>query len=303
MKMRTLFTTLVLSVVFCLGVHLLAAPDAPAAPATKPAASLVPPPDATDAVVQKPFTMDTYKGKPYHDSVYKGGPQSIPGCVQCAYYDLGGEGVAYHDDDAKNLGSGGLNPANPKDASLKYVNEFRMDEGVDTSYTKFRAGIDDNPFDLYTPPEHQMYVGWTNPGEWFNITVNIKEAGTYAVDLLHTSAKGGAIGLDIDGKPLGDPIKVMSTFNDKETVQWRNWHHWNYAKDTADVQLPKGLHVLTVRVVDIGNMNLAFLVFYPKTGATAATPTASTATTPAPFVPAPSSTPADKATATPPQPD
>ena len=52
-----------------------------------------------------------YQGKPFHDSVYPGGAQKIPGRVQCAYYDLGGEGVAYHDTDAKNNGSGGLNPA------------------------------------------------------------------------------------------------------------------------------------------------------------------------------------------------
>ena len=35
-----------------------------------------------------------YQGRPYHDSVCQGGPQKIPGRVQCAYYDLGGEGVA-----------------------------------------------------------------------------------------------------------------------------------------------------------------------------------------------------------------
>ena len=34
-----------------------------------------------------------------------------PGRVDCAYYDRGGEGVAYHDVDAKNNGSGVLNPA------------------------------------------------------------------------------------------------------------------------------------------------------------------------------------------------
>ncbi len=78
-----------------------------------------------------------YQGKPFHDSVYNGGPQHIPGRVMCAYYDLGGEGVAYHDSDAKNNGSGSLNPADGT-----YLNQFRMDEGVDTSYTKFHDAID-----------------------------------------------------------------------------------------------------------------------------------------------------------------
>src|SRR5580658_6306075 len=80
-----------------------------------------------------------YQGTSFQDSMYHGGPQKIPGRVQCAYYDLGGEGVAYHDTDAKNSGSGGLNPANGT-----YLNEFRMKEGVDTSYTKFHSEIDNN---------------------------------------------------------------------------------------------------------------------------------------------------------------
>src|SRR5258708_17439495 len=58
--------------------------------------------------VLAPAKTKHYQGKPFHDSVYNGGPQRIPGRVMCAYYDLGGEGVAYHDADAKNNGSGGI---------------------------------------------------------------------------------------------------------------------------------------------------------------------------------------------------
>ena len=76
--------------------------------------------------------MSRYQGTPYQDSRYHGGAQPIPGKVQCAFYDLGGEGVAYHDSDAKNSGSGGLNPADGT-----YLNEFRINESVDISYTKF----------------------------------------------------------------------------------------------------------------------------------------------------------------------
>jgi hypothetical protein len=50
-----------------------------------------------------------YQGKPFQDSVYTAGPQAIPGRLECAYYDLGGEGVAYHDTDPTNHGSGELN--------------------------------------------------------------------------------------------------------------------------------------------------------------------------------------------------
>src|ERR1700746_1655316 len=77
--------------------------------------------------------LNQYKGLPYHDSRYSGGPQKIPGKFLCAYYDLGGEGVAYHDSDPKNHGSGELNPADGT-----YLNEFRMHEGGDTSSKKFQ---------------------------------------------------------------------------------------------------------------------------------------------------------------------
>ena len=46
------------------------------------------------ATAFSPSFLTLYKGTPYHDSRYQGGPQKMPGRVLCAYYDLGGEGVA-----------------------------------------------------------------------------------------------------------------------------------------------------------------------------------------------------------------
>jgi len=200
-----------------------------------------------------------YQGKAFQDGRYSGGPQKIPGRVQCAYYDLGGEGVAYHDSDPTNNGSGVLNPANGT-----YLNEFRMKEGVDTSYTKFHDEIDNNPYDLVQPPEGQLYVGWTVPGEWFNMTVEVEHAGAYTVDLLYTSNRGGTISLDRNGKPLVSSINIISTRNDKDPLAWRQWHHWNVLTNVAEVELPKGVSVLTLHIVTEGNMNLAWLDFRPR---------------------------------------
>jgi hypothetical protein len=199
-----------------------------------------------------------YKGTPYHDSRYQGGAQAVPGKVMCAYYDLGGEGVAYHDSDAKNNGSGALNPA---DGS--YLNEFRMNEGVDTSYTKFGKDpqIDDNPYDKVVPPANMLYVGWTVPGEWFNVTVDVAEAGEYAADLLYTSNRGGTISLDVNGKPATGPLTIVSTFDVADPVAWRQWHHWNLAAGIAKVKLQKGKAVLTVHILTEGQMNLATFDF------------------------------------------
>jgi hypothetical protein len=202
-----------------------------------------------------------YSGKPFEDSVYHGGPQKIPGRVECAYYDLGGEGVAYHTADTVNYGSGKLNPADGT-----YLNQFRMNEAVSTSYTKFqhKTPIDDNPYDKIVPPENQLYVGWTKPDEWFNMTVEVAKSGVYTVDLLYTSRRGGTISLERNGKKLTGPVEIVSTADPAEPIAWRQWHHWNLMKDMAEVKLPKGVSVLTLRVLTEGNMNLAYLDFEPK---------------------------------------
>ncbi len=202
--------------------------------------------------------LSHYKGTPYEDGRYHGGAQKIPGVVRCAYYDRGGEGVAYHDADAKNHGSGELNPADGT-----YLNEFRMGEGVDTSYTKFKRDpqIDDNPFEQVQPPANMLYVGWTEPGEWFNLTVEVAEAGDYTADLLYTSNRGGTISLDINGEAATGPLTIASTFNASDPLAWRQWHHWSIAPGIAKVRLQAGKSVLTVHILTEGNMNLATFAF------------------------------------------
>jgi hypothetical protein len=197
-----------------------------------------------------------YQGTPYHDSHYSGGAQIIPGRVLCAYYDLGGEGVAYHDSDAKNNGSGALNPADGT-----YLNEFRMHEGVDTSYTKYHDQIDNNPFEAVKPPVNLLYVGWTVPGEWFRITIDAKDTGRYTADLLYTSNRGGTISLDVDGKDATGPLTIPSTYNATDPIAWRQWHHWNVARNLVNLPLHSGKNVLTVHILTEGNMNLSYFDF------------------------------------------
>lgn len=212
----------------------------------------------TALCASKPAFLKTYKGTPYHDSRVQGGPQAIPGKVVCAYYDLGGEGVAYHDSDAVNHGSGELNPA---DGS--YLNEFRLKEGVDTSYTKFEHDppIDNNPYNKVAPPANLLYVGWTVPGEWFNVTVETAKAGKYSADLLYTSNLGGTISLDVNGEPATGPLTIVSTMDAADPLPWRQWHHWNIATGIAKLKLPAGKSVLTVHILTQGQMNLATFDF------------------------------------------
>jgi hypothetical protein len=157
-----------------------------------------------------------------------------------------------------NHGSGELNPA---DGS--YLHEFRMKEGVDTSFTKFKLDppTDDNPYDKVVPPAEMLYVGWTVPGEWFNVTVQVAKAGEYTADLLYTSNRGGSISLDVNGEPATGPLTLASTFDAADPLAWRQWHHWNLAPGIAKIKLPKGKSVLTVHILTEGQMNLATFDF------------------------------------------
>ena len=145
-------------------------------------------------------------GKPY-----QGKPQQIPGRIECEFYNTGGEGIAYHDSDSINNGSGKLNPANGE-----YLHEFRMHEGVDISYTK-TGDIDDNHYNKVARDMGKLYVGWTVPGEWINYTVKVNKTGAYNVGLMYTANGDGTIALDMDGKEIAKDLKVPSTHDDADT--------------------------------------------------------------------------------------
>ena len=186
---------------------------------------------------------------------FGGSAQKIPGRIQCEFYDLGGEGVAYHDADAVNNGSGKLNPA---DGS--YLHEFRMREGVDISFTK-SGGVDDNPYNTVKPELGSLYVGWTEPGEWMNYTVDVQKDGNYKMGIRYTSNRGGAISLSINGIDVTGPLPIRSTFVAADTVAWRQWHHWNHQDSLALIPLKKGIQVLTLHTISEGNMNYDYLDF------------------------------------------
>ncbi len=82
------------------------------------------------------------------EAPYGGTPAAIPGTVLAYNYDTGGEGVAYHDTEAANLGGAAYRPG----------------DGVDIEGTA---------------PNYN--IGYTNPGEYLNYTVNVATAGSYKI--------------------------------------------------------------------------------------------------------------------------
>lgn len=201
--------------------------------------------------------VSNYKGTPFGDSVRKAAPQDIPGKIQCEYFDFGGEGVAFHDSDSINSGSGGLNPA---DGS--YLHEFRINEAVDISYTKFRnPPMDNSEFNFVEPEKDQLYVGWTEPGEWLKYTVDVKNAGKYQLGLMYTSNQNGKISISVNDQDVTGALLIPTTYVDADTLAWRQWHHWNYIDNLAAIELEKGIQTITLHTVEKGNMNYDYLNF------------------------------------------
>ena len=130
----------------------------------------------------------------------------MPGTVQAANYDTGGQGVAYNVTSVNGT-----------------ANSYRPD-GVDLEATTDTGGGDD--------------LGWTATGQWFKYTVNVAAAGTYTVSFRVASPNGVTDGLHIAnsaGTNLSGNVNVPAT---------GGWQAW--ATTTATVTLPAGQQTLTV---------------------------------------------------------
>ena len=189
-----------------------------------------------------------YKGRPFMDSVYTKGAQTIPGRVELAYYDLGGEGVAYHDSTTENEGAklnhtaGHWRPGVPE-----YIVFFREYEGVDISYTKDWA--DFNHPNKVDPMVNQLYIGWESDGEWTNYTVNVNRAGKYRIITVY-GYKDNKSELWLNGR------KAAALTLPEDTG---NWHNWTQATVGEIIFPTAGLNLLTLKYNR--GANLAYLDF------------------------------------------
>lgn len=99
----------------------------------------------------------------------------IPGTIQAENYDLGGEGVAYHDADATNSG-----------------NTYRADD----------VDIDGDAISGFK-------VGWTSAGEWLEYTVNVLTTGVhYWTAFVSSGADNSSIRLLMDGVDISGSIPI-----------------------------------------------------------------------------------------------
>ena len=193
-----------------------------------------------------------YKGKPFQDSLYKSGAQCIPGRVELAYYDLGGEGVAYHDTTPENDGAKLNHEVHDYGSHWRpgisaYIAFFRENEGVDISYTKDWA--DFNHPNKVDPKVNQLYIGWEEDGEWTNYTIDIKAPGKYKIITVY-GFQDNKSELWLNNK------KVLNLVMPENTG---NWHYWTQATVGEVTFTQTGLNLLTLKYNK--GSNLAYLDF------------------------------------------
>jgi hypothetical protein len=119
---------------------------------------------STVYVVMDPNFFRPYYGKPF---LIKGAVGAASDPIYCAYYDFGGEGIAFHDDTHKD-GDGG----------------WRTSDYVDVSGD-------------YSP---RSVVGWTGSGEWLTYSIYVEETGNYSMNtMIGGGGDGGTYSVFIDG--------------------------------------------------------------------------------------------------------
>ena len=197
-----------------------------------------------------PFTPVTESATPARPSHHG---QVIPGKIECAWYDLGGEGVAYHDTTPINILSGVLNQqkSHQRSHATAYHWNFRRDEGVDVSFTKDWA--DFNHTNLVDPPVNQLYIGGTEDGEWCNYTVDVKQAGTYEITAAYGNVSDAKpVTFSINGKPVCEcPFQVVTG----------SMHKWNKVA-VGTITFPEaGIQLLTLHYGR--GYNLGYFEFEP----------------------------------------
>ena len=139
-----------------------------------------------------------------------GTPVDLPGVVQVEKFDAGGEGLAYHETTPLNQGG-----------------QLRLHEGVDIA--------------AHAAASNGYVVGWTQPGEWLEYTVNVTMPGKYNLATrLGAQGTGGRFRVELAGAT--------------RDVVVPNTGGWYTFRDVAanGLELAAGVHTMRVSMVRSG---------------------------------------------------
>jgi hypothetical protein len=158
-------------------------PTATPTPTPEPTATPTPTPEPTATPTPTPEPTATPTPDDGQAS-FGDGPWELPGRIEAEDFDVGGQGVAYEDNDDVSWGV------------------YRTDESVD----------------IGSPDTGEYNVGWTHDGDWLEYTTTVP-GGTYDVNVRVAADGGGnskAVRVTLDGVTLGS-VDVP------DTGGWNSW--------------------------------------------------------------------------------
>lgn len=150
----------------------------------------------------------------------------LPGTLQAENFDIGGEGVSYHDTDTRNEGT--------------------------TAYRSNGGGVD------IVNGNGGYAIGYTATGEWLEYSVDVKKAGLYSFDAYVSSgATTSSISLMLNTDnayvTLTNPIGVPC-------VTPNNWDTYKAVHGRMLVKLEEGKQILRINITG-GSCNIDKIVF------------------------------------------
>jgi beta-glucosidase-like glycosyl hydrolase len=172
------------------------------------------------------FTLSSGGGGSGSDQPFGGTPAAVPGTVQAANYDTGGQGVAY-------------NVTSTNGSANSYRSDgVDLEDTADTQDTSAAGGAYD--------------MGWTTAGQWFNYTVEAATAGIYTVSF--RVAAPGAI-TDALHIASSSGTNLTGSVAVPDTGGYQTW-----TTVTASITLSAGEQTLTVDQ-DGAGWNLHYIAF------------------------------------------
>ncbi|MGC9513069.1 MAG: cellulase family glycosylhydrolase [Fidelibacterota bacterium] len=154
----------------------------------------------------------------------------IPGIIEAVNYDMGIQGQTYADNEYKKT-------------------RWDVDMPWNLGYCYRNDGVDIQP--CSDTNGSTFNIGWTEPGEWLNYTVNVQVSGFYTVNIrVATPNNNGQLRLTINDEAPGYVIDIPAT---------GGWQIWD-SVCINDVCLSEGTQILTLHILS-GSFNLNQLSF------------------------------------------
>ncbi len=200
--------------------------------------------DVPDALIRQPHTTETlpFVSRRLTDDIL---------VIHATDFDLGRNNYAYYDNDTANY-HGATGSYTTWNAGWSYRND-----GVDIEL----SGDKDEKSNMHN-------VGWTEPGEWMQYTLNVNTTDVYQMDIRYASQGSGKLRVAIDGSVVTQPVELPST-GGWQSYQTLSMGNLVLEAGTSKIRvlIDQGVNISYYSLNRVGGLeSMAFVASSAKTG-------------------------------------